>query len=198
MSSGIEKAWDILRGLNPIDVSRDAGVSFKDTGYIIKSLGMDFFIDLSKGDITALTKEAMTIINRYNYFLSHSVLWYLIGAKNVPPTGRLIKPQDLRGGHHFFTGTHELPLTGLASKFKEDREGFLKRAIALGGSPLSYGDASTVLYPMPRIPITIILWTACEEFPERADLLFDSSVQVHISLDIIWSTAMLTVLSMLI
>ncbi len=47
------------------------------------------------------------------------------------------------------------------------------------------------------MPVTLILWLGDEEFPPRADLLLDSSCEIHLPLDIIWSVAMLTVLMML-
>jgi hypothetical protein len=53
------------------------------------------------------------------------------------------------------------------------------------------------LYPLPRVPVTLILWFGDEEFPARADLLFDSSVELQAPLDIAWSAAMLSALVML-
>ena len=197
MSSGIEKAWELLSSLRPEDISKNAGVAYKDGEYTIRSLGFDFAINPSKRDIRPLSTEGEAFIKRFGYFFNHSVLWYLIVAKDIPLSGRLVKPQSLKGGHHFFMGAHELPLSALAAKYKNDREGFLGKGKKLGGRVLSYGDASFELYPMPRIPVTLILWLSDEEFPERADLLFDSTVEIHIPLDIIWSIAMLTLLSLI-
>lgn len=197
MTPGIEKAWEVLSSLRPEDVAKGAGVLYKDKEYIVRSLGMDFAVNLSTKQITALNPEGEFLVKRLGYFFNHSLLWYLIGAKDAPATGRLIKPQSLKGGHHFFSGSHELPLQALASKYGSDREGFLKKGTMLGARVLSYGDASVELYPLPRIPITIILWLSDEEFPERADLLFDSTIEIHLPLDIIWSVAMFTLLSML-
>ncbi len=50
---------------------------------------------------------------------------------------------------------------------------------------------------MPKIPVTLILWLQDEEFPARADLLFDSSCELHVPIDIIWSIAMMSTLVML-
>jgi hypothetical protein len=53
------------------------------------------------------------------------------------------------------------------------------------------------LYPLPKIPVFLILWLKDEEYPPRADLLFDSTCEAQVPLDIIWSIAMLSVLVML-
>jgi hypothetical protein len=50
---------------------------------------------------------------------------------------------------------------------------------------------------MPRIPLTVILWLGDEEFPSRADLLFDSSAALHVPLDINWSLAMMSLIALL-
>src|SRR3990172_8383008 len=156
-SSGIEKAWELLSSLRPENVTKNAGVSWKDGEYIVRSLGFDFAVNPSKREIRALSTEGLAspsdgdaFIKRLGYFFNHSVLWYLIGAKDIPPSGRLVKPQSLKGGHHFFMGAHELPLSALAAKYKKDKEGFLEKGKKLGGRVLSYGDASVELYPMPR------------------------------------------------
>jgi hypothetical protein len=53
------------------------------------------------------------------------------------------------------------------------------------------------LPPFPKVPTTVILWTEDDEFPARADLLFDNTGPRHLPLDVLWSVAMLSVLSLL-
>jgi len=197
MSSGEEKAWNILRGLEPEEVCRNALVAYEGGAYRLRSLGMDFSISTAEEAITGLTPEARAVAGRLGYFFNHAALWYLASAKDIGLTGRLVRPTDLKGGHHFFQGTHELPLGRVAEKYASDREGFLARAAALGGKPLGYGDASAELVPFPRVPVTLILWLGDEEFEPRASMLLDSSAEMQMALDIIWPTAMLCTLLML-
>jgi|Deesub1362A_J573_1020465.scaffolds.fasta_scaffold00444_21 hypothetical protein len=197
MSSGEKKAWETLKNLAPEDVCRNASVSYKNGCYLIKSLGMEFSVSPEEKAIKGLSPEADAVAKRFGYFLNHSVLWYLINAKDIGLTGRLVRPSDVKGGHHFFRGTHELPLGKLAEKYGSDREGFMRRAEDLGGRPLTFGDASAELLPLPRIPVTLILWLGDEEFSPRVDLLFDSTCEIHLPLDIIWSVAMFSTLLML-
>jgi hypothetical protein len=90
-----------------------------------------------------------------------------------------------------------LPLDSIADKYGNDREGFLKKGMELGGEMLGYGDASLSLRPLPRVPVISILWNGDEEFPPRADLLFDSSCEIQLPIDVVWAIAMLCVLGML-
>ncbi len=198
MSAGIEKAWETLKGLDPKDVEQRASVSYNDGAYVLRSLGMEFSISPEGRTIDNLSPEGETLVKKLGYFFNHSALWYLVLAKDIALTGRHLRPDSLKGGEVFFRGTHVLPLDGLAGKYGNDRDGFIERARILGGTPLSgFGDAAVELLPLPRVPVTLILWLGDEEFPPRVDLLLDSSCEMHVPLDIIWSVAMLSVLSML-
>jgi hypothetical protein len=199
ISSGEEKAWEILRGLDPFDVCKNASVAFdeKDNGYILRSFCIDFSVIPEKKIIKCATHQGETIIKKYGYFFIHSCLWYLINAKDIPLTERLIKPVNIKGGEMFFRGSHALPLDNMAKKYGDDKEAFIKRGEELCAKVLDYGDTSLKLLPMPRIPVTLILWLEDEEFPPRADLLLDSTCEQQLPLDILWSIAMLSVLVML-
>jgi hypothetical protein len=59
------------------------------------------------------------------------------------------------------------------------------------------GDASIKLFPLPRIPVVLTLWLEDEEFPAGADLFFDSTCDLQLPTDIIWSIAMMSILIML-
>ncbi len=189
----------MLARMEPAEVERNASVRYeKETScYVIESLGMRFSVFPAERAIRGSGPEAEAVRERYAYFLNLPLLWYLAGARDIGLTGRLLRPENLKGGRHFFKGTHELPLKGLAGKYGADGEAFLGRARKLGGKPLGFGDASVEIYPLPRVPVTLILWFGDEEFPARADLLFDSSVELHVPLDIAWSVAMLSALVML-
>jgi hypothetical protein len=108
-----------------------------------------------------------------------------------------VKPSGLPGGEIFFSGSHVLPLDALAGKYAARPEAFLEAGAALGGRPVPYGDAAIELPALPKVPTTVILWTADEEFPARADLLFDATGPRHLPLDILWSVAMLSILPLL-
>jgi hypothetical protein len=84
-----------------------------------------------------------------------------------------------------------------ANKYEKDKNGIIEKGITLGGQINQYGDASIRLYPLPRIPVIFALWLDDEEFPARADLLFDSTCEMQLPTDIIWSIAMVSVLALL-
>lgn len=196
---GEEKAWELLLGRDPDEICRNALVAYdlNEGVYSLKSLGMEFRIDPRARSIASEAPAGITLLTRLAYFFKLSIPWYLISAKDIGLTGRLVSPLNLTGGQLFFQGSHVLPLGTAASKYGADPKGFLKKGADLGGLPAPYGDAAFTCYPLPRVPVTFILWVADEEFPARVDLLFDSSCELQLPLDIIWSVAMMSLLILL-
>jgi hypothetical protein len=196
---GEDKAWEILATLDADDVCRAAAVSYDRATeqYIVKSLGMDFLVAAKDRTITSTAPGSEVLLQRLGYFFKLSILWYLVSAKDITLTGRLVKLQNVKGGEIFTRGSHILPLDKVARKFGKDKEGFLKKGTSLGGEPMKYGDASVKLYPFPRVPAILTLWLEDEEFPARADLMFDSTCTMQLATDIVWSIAMMCVLVML-
>jgi hypothetical protein len=194
--SGENKAWSILETLNPEDLCRNASVAF-DRGsgcYLVKSYGMDFIVSLPDKRITSQSVGSDVLLQRLGAFFRLSTLWYLVNTREIPCTGRLVKLQQVKGGDIFSRGSHTLPLEKVASKYGRNRTGFLERGKMLGGEEVKLADAAVRLYPFPRIPVVVTLWLEDAEFPARADLLLDSTCELQLPTDVLWSIAMMSVL----
>lgn len=199
MVSGEEKAWQILQGLDSADVCRRAAATFDEASgsYTLRSFGKEFIVSPLEKRIWSHDPGSDALLHRLGYFFNLSVLCYLNVAKDIALTGRLINPANVTGGQLFFRGTHVLPVNRMAEKYGHDMEAFVQKGSELDGKREEYGDASFRCQALPRIPVFPILWKGDEEFPPRADLLLDSSCELQLPLDIIWSVSMMTVLVML-
>jgi len=199
MSSGEEQAWTTLSQLTPRDVCRRARVTFDELSgvYLLKSFYQDILVSPKNEKMLGQTPTANFILNEIGHLSRLSILWYLINAKVIPLSAKLVKPDDLKGGLIYSDGSHALPLNQISEKYGGDIPGFFRKGRQLGGKNLDFGDASLRLLPFPRVPVLIILWKVDAEFPARCNLLFDSTCEVHLPADIIWSTAMMSLLIML-
>jgi hypothetical protein len=197
--SGDQLAWALLAEAEPGIICQRADVQydFVANKFILQSFGQQVFVDVSNFTISSPTALGDQLLHRQGYFFDLACLWYLGKAKNKPLSGRLASPASLSGGEIFQKGTHVLPLDQIASKYGNDLEGFYKRGAELGGQQLEHGDASLLLHPFPRVPVTLILWEPDEDFPARVDMFFDATCEQHLPTDVIWSTAMTSVLFML-
>jgi len=193
------KAWELLAASDPATVSGRAAVGFDPVPgcYLLASFGRHFTVHPGDRRILNLEPEGEAFLKRDEYFFRLTVLWYLVKASPALPSGKLVNPAALPGGEIFLRGTHVLPLDALAAKYATRPREFLAAGAALGGKQVAHGDAAIVLFPLPKVPTTVILWTEDDEFPARADLLFDATCTAHLPLDILWSIAMLSVQALL-
>jgi hypothetical protein len=199
MASGTESAWKALEQLPSEQVCRNARAQCAPGGdaYLLACFGQDIRVCPARHELTADSPVASALLGKFRYFSELAILWYLAGAREIPLSGKLIRPSDLKAGQIFATGSHVLPLDKLAQKYGNNVEGFLERGRALCGEDAGLGDASLRLFPLPRVPAVLVLWRECEEFRARADLLFDSTCELHLPQDMVWATAMLSVLIMM-
>ena len=197
--SGDQLAWALVAENEPGTICKQADVQYDFVGnkFIMRSFGQEVVVDVSNFTLSSPTPIGERLLHRMDYFFDLACLWYMGKAKNKPLYGKLVSPASLSGGEIFQKGTHVLPLDQIASRYGNDLEGFYKKGLELGGQPLEHGDAALLLHPFPRVPVTMILWAPDEEFPARADMFFDVTCEQHLPTDVIWSTAMTTVLIML-
>lgn len=199
MLSGEQVAWEELSRLEPADVCLRAKAAFdKSSGmYTVKSFGQDIFVSLKDKKMSGNSEVAYFLLTELSVYSRLGILWYLIKVQDIPLSGKLKKPSEMSGGLIFQKGAHILPLERITHRFAHDIPGFTRRGEEMGGERLDYADASVRLFPFPRVPVVILQWKSDEEFSARCDLLFDSTCDKHLPPDIIWSTAMMTVLLML-
>ena len=157
MFSGEEKAWETISNLGPADVCKKAGVLYdRDTAsYRLKSFGFYFSISPLRREIRNLSEKGEILTKRLSYFFHPSVLSYLVNAKEIVPSGRLMKPENVRGGEFFFKGSHMLPLNKVADKYGNDKEGFIAKGKELSGRLLEFGDASFEFLSLPEMSLYI-------------------------------------------
>jgi hypothetical protein len=194
--SGENKAWRILKTLNPEGVCRNASVAF-DPGsvcYLVKSYGMDFAVSPADKRITSESTGSDVLLQRLGGFFRLSTVWYLVKTKEISCSGRLVKLQQVSGGDAFSRGSHVLPVEKVAAQYGSNTTGFLERGKMLGGEDVKLADAAVRLHPFPRIPVVVTLWLEDAEFPARADVLFDSTCELQLPTDVLWSIAMMSLL----
>lgn len=193
--AGERLAWELLAAERPEGVCARSGATFDAATrtYGVASFGRRFTAHPGTRRIACPETRGAAVLERHGDLLRLSLVWYLVRATHSRPAGALVNPVRLPGGDLFARGTHVLPLDRLAARYTADPEAFLAAGGALGGRPVPYGDAAVELPALPKVPVTILLWRADDEFPARADLLFDASAPRHLPTDVLWAVAMLAV-----
>ena len=185
--------WRRLRDLAPDEVTERSGATLTEEGhYELFVLGSGVWVNAQTEQVTSSWPEVIPV----DYFLAVSAIQYLISAKKGaptfggPPADELISPRQLAYGEVFFRGPHALPGDALGALFSADGARFRQVLGQLGGLPTELGDVGMRVSVFPKIPISLGLWLADDEFPARVTFLFDRTAGDHLPLDALWSAAM--------
>jgi hypothetical protein len=186
--SGLDKLWRDLAAAQPAALSSDSLAAFRDGAYTVPFLDRSYRVDPEGRTIAGPEEDELARDPEFRLL----ILGYLTGARGGDTSSespRWVSERQLPGGSLFFQGPHALPVAPLVRRFGTDAEGFRSACGSLGGTPLEYGDASFGFLALPLVPLAVILWTADEEFPARAGMLFDPSVSRHLALDLVLALA---------
>ena len=178
--------WRELVSLSVDEVCGRAAVRYdKDSGfYQIPFLHQVYRCYPEQRLIECLDHDAPEELSFQFYLV---LLTYLLRTRPIGLSGRTVTGTEIKGGDFFFRGPHALFIRPLEKRFGHEAQHFLNVGLRLGGTETEFGDSSFRLWPLPKIPLGYILWQEDEEFPARAVVTFDSSVEAHLPLDVIWA-----------
>jgi hypothetical protein len=188
-----EQFWEQLAGLPREETARRAKCQYRAEGdsLVVSLLNTEYLVDPAQRTILACAPSAKD--RTAGYLQQLCILAYLVNAKDLPLAGRLVSVEKLDPGGFFFRGSHRLPLEKLTTVFGRDPPLFQKVGRILNAATRAFGDASMELSVLPRIPLTLVIWAADEEFPARASILLDQSATAQLPLDVLFAAAGLTI-----
>ena len=159
--------------------------------YVITMLNTEYVVSLSDQEVFSVRADSSALLAGFVEQLC--ILAYLINAQDLPLANRLVRPEALPSGQFFFRGLHNLPTDKLERAFGGCPERLYRVAEQLDAKRCEFGDASIQFYALPRIPLTIVIWGVCDEFPARASILFDQTAAAHMPLDALLAAVNLAV-----
>jgi len=188
-----EGLWLQLSKLEPESTARRANCKYleQSSQFLITFLNKRYLVNLAERKITiaeGASEGAMA-----DFLEQLCILAYLINARELPIADKPVGPELLRGGQFFFRGLHALPTKEIEEAFGEDPTRLLGLTDKFNAEPYSFGDASIRFLILPRVPVTIVVWRRCDEFPARANFLFDQTAAEHLPLDALWTAVKLAV-----
>jgi hypothetical protein len=192
-----EGLWEQLEKLDGAEAAQRAKCEYlrEEKRYIIQFLNVEYIIDLSDKKIYSCREDSD---QKPATFLEElCLLAYLINAKETPLANKLVRGEALPGGQFFFRGVHKLPVEKLEKTFGERPQVLLEASEQFNAQKCEFGDASILLYILPRLPLTIVIWRGCEEFEARASVLFDQTASSQMPLDALLASVNLAVDSLI-
>ena len=166
----LNKALEEFKGKSPTDMEWKTGSEFKDGSFHLIFLNMPVEVTYPEGLVRNRdTGAELGLIERI------LVLHYFIHAEGSPIRNKNISFKELPGGSIYIEPFTNRCIRPLIHIFGNNLALFQEAAEKWGGTKVNYGDISYCFYPFPRIPVTLVLWAADEEFPANANIIFDAS-----------------------
>ena len=187
-----EGLWEQLEKLDGQQTAQRAQCRYlsNPARYIVTMLNVEYAVDLSEMRIYPI--ESLSNEGSAGFLEQLCLLAYLISARDLPLTNKLVNAHALPGGQFFFRGIHGLP-TGKLERVLGDCPAALNDvSTQFGAEKCEFGDASIRLYVLPRVPLTLIVWGRCEEFDARASILFDKTAADQLPLDALLAAVNIT------
>jgi hypothetical protein len=158
-------------GGDPARMASMSGADYVPERHVVKLCYLNSVYEVSFPD-GAIAGDRARELNQDEEAL---LLQYLSQASGSPPAGRWIAFAELPSGM-----LHDAPFRveatrPLAQFFDQRPQHLIQAARQLGGQPIRLtGDVGVVVPVLPQILLAVFLWVGDEEFPARANMLFDA------------------------
>ncbi len=188
-----EGLWEQLEKLDRAKTAQRAKCEYLSDKehYIIQLLKTEYKVHLSDKKIYSCREDSTQ--KPVSFLEELCLLAYLINAKEIPLANKLVRAEALPGGQFFFRGVHKLPNEKLEKAFGTRPQALLDVSEQFNAEKCEFGDASILLYILPRLPLTMVVWRGREEFEARASILFDQTAASHMPLDALLASVNLVV-----
>ncbi len=161
-------AWEELRGKESKEVSANALAGFTGGKYALKVFQRECIVDLGQQTVAFGQREPQPLAKII-------ILHYLSRCDPSSPSGKLVSYRELPGGNIYFPAFKKRVIDGISDLFQVRSQMLLTIGSSLGGKKLNLGSVSVRLNPLPKLPVTVIVWKADREVHGKANLLFDDT-----------------------
>jgi hypothetical protein len=182
--------WQELRNRDPYQVCMNAWVEHeKGRGFRFFFLNQECLVNPSHQTILFREERGYRMASFQEALVA---LTYTAKASPIAPSGRMVTEKELKGGGIFFQGPHALLTRPLLNRYSQSPREFMAAGISLGGAVQEYGQAAFKLRPLPKVPVSYILYQGDEEFEASMVVTFDDTIEHHLPLDVIWALVNVT------
>ena len=121
------------------------------------------------------------------------ILHYLNKTDARELSGELITYREIPSGEFYYPAFRKRAEIPMLSAFGQDPKLLETTAPQIGGRVAEgFGDAAARFLPLPKVPVTLVIWGGDEEFEPSGKILFDKSISHFLSTeDVAWVSGMI-------
>lgn len=156
------------------DISRCSGYPIDGSALVVDFIGGHYKVEYPSGKFESdpISQGELPVATQI------LILHYLATPTEVMDTGTLISYKELPGGCIYIQPFSNRAINPMVKIFGSKPDSLVEVATRLGGQLNALGDVGVTFRVFPRIPITLVLWRADDEFPASGNILFDSSASL--------------------
>lgn len=114
------------------------------------------------------------------------IMLYLAKASGLPPRGKWLSFLELEGGPAHYVPFLNEAVNPLAKSFGSNPDLFMEIGKKLGGEKIEIGNYGFQVPVFPKLVIAVILYIGDEEFPAKANIIYDSIVEASLPMAPLW------------
>ena len=171
LSMAHEVALKKFRACSLEDMARCSGYPSDGNALAIDLLGAHYKVEYPDGNFAPVANSEGELPLSTQILILH----YLANPAETLDTGKLISYKELPGGAIYIKPFSGRSIDPMVRIFGSNPDRLLEVVTNLGGHSNGLGDVGVTLRVFPRIPVTLILWRADDEFPASGNILFDAS-----------------------
>jgi hypothetical protein len=176
-------ARELAAGIDPLDAARRAGASFQEAGDGAGHFEFEFVSGEALVTWPAL-EPSVTGASPLPPHIAALLVYYLGRARDIDPAGRWVSFAELPDGGVYVEAFRGYTAGTLVRHFAGNPEALTRAAKSLGGELVpGMADRAWRFAALPRVPVALLWWDADDEFPARAELLFDATASHHLPTD---------------
>ncbi len=170
------KAVESVRALDPVMAAAERGIAFDEEAgtFVLPFLGAEVRVASATGEVTG--DEGRRLSGATAIIALH----YLFYRGEPLRAEGWLAYRDMPGGRDFSRAFEAMAEAKLARHFGEAPDAFADAAAALGGEPEDAGRYAFLIPALPRVPLLVVLWPACEDVAGEARVLFRPSAPFYL------------------
>jgi hypothetical protein len=173
-------AQQALRGMDPIEVAKRAGVEWNrvqgnEGAYLgITFLNQRYQVLLPQAEIKDAAGKEPPLVRQV------LILHYLIQAKGKELTRRWVDFRSLPGGLVYYPVFRGRVIARLVRMFGQRPRDLIAAAAPLGGREIAIADCAVEIPAFPRVPVVFALWEASDEFAPEGTIMYDDVLPAYL------------------
>ncbi|ATW24359.1 DUF3786 domain-containing protein [Candidatus Formimonas warabiya] len=171
----LKKSLEEFKSKRAEDMAWKTGTEYRDGKFSLTFLNLPVEVTYPEGVVVnKITGEEIGLIERI------LILHYFTHSGGSPILNKNITFKELPGGNIYIDPFSNRCIRPLIHVFGKDLDRFRSAGEKFGGEKQAFGDISFRFYPLPRIPVTFVLWGEDEEFPPNANIILDESASDYL------------------